>query len=207
MIFVPAPQGATGWLRLMPAGPAPSQAYWAALKELGARLQLTDLSGRGFMALLDLQARIADELTPDYLLIDARTGVTELGGLATAVLADTVVCMFAPNNESLEGTLAVVAALKAAPRLGGQKPIRIVPVQSRWVRIPRQHKRFALGIARLSELTGETHFVSLPHDDIFGASEGLVGGEGTESGVSPLYKAHIELFLSLFPEIAPALGI
>jgi len=32
------------------------------------------------MAVLDLQARIADELKPDYLLIDARTGVTELAG-------------------------------------------------------------------------------------------------------------------------------
>ena len=59
---------------------------------------MTDLSGRGFMAMLDLQARIEDELKPDYLLIDSRTGVTELGGLATTVLADTVVCMLVPNQ-------------------------------------------------------------------------------------------------------------
>ena len=62
MISVPVATGAGGWLRLMQAGSAPSQGYWAALKDLGDRLQLTDLSGRGFMALLDLQARIADEL-------------------------------------------------------------------------------------------------------------------------------------------------
>ena len=47
-----------------------------------------DPSGRGLMALFDLQSRIADELRPEYLLIDARTGVTELGSLATTVLAD-----------------------------------------------------------------------------------------------------------------------
>ena len=45
------------------------------------------------MAVLDLQARIEDEMYPDYLLVDARTGVTELGGLATTILADTVVCV------------------------------------------------------------------------------------------------------------------
>ncbi len=83
------------------------------------------------MAVLDLQARIGDELHPDYLLIDARTGVTELGGLATTILADTVVCLFAPNQESLDGTLKIVEALKAAPRLDRKKPIRIVPVLSR----------------------------------------------------------------------------
>jgi hypothetical protein len=80
MIGVPDLRRPGGWLLLMPAGPAPHQSYWVALKKLGDRLPLTDLSGRGFMALLDLQARIADELKPDYLLIDARTGVTALGG-------------------------------------------------------------------------------------------------------------------------------
>src|SRR5258708_30023801 len=114
----------------MPAGPAPHQKYWAAFKELGERLRLGDPSGQGFMALLDLQERIADQLKPDYLLIDARTGVTELGGLATTVLADTVVCMFVANQESLDGTIKVVDALKVAPRLAKQKPVTIIPILS-----------------------------------------------------------------------------
>jgi MinD-like ATPase involved in chromosome partitioning or flagellar assembly len=38
MIPVPVSGTAGGWLRLMPAGPAPRQSYWAALKELGERL-------------------------------------------------------------------------------------------------------------------------------------------------------------------------
>src|SRR5437588_1625975 len=131
MLSVPVPTDTDGWLLLMPAGPAPQHTYWSEFKELGERLRLDDQSGRGFMALLDLQARIADELQPDYLLIDARTGVTDLGGLATTVLADTVVCLFVANQESIDGTLAVVEALKATPRLANQKPIRVVPVLSR----------------------------------------------------------------------------
>src|ERR1035438_10405652 len=143
---------ARGWLWLMPSGPAPDKTYWAAFKKLGDTIRLGDPSGQGLMALLDLQARIADELKPDYLLIDARTGVTELGGLATSILADTVVCMFVLNQESLDGTLAVVEALKAAPRLSKQDPIRVVPVLSRVEGSPPDDEGFVRGIGRLLEL-------------------------------------------------------
>ncbi len=108
IVSLAVPPGQEGWLTLMPAGPAPKVKYWTALKQLGEKLHLGDSSGQGVMALLDLQGRIADELKPDYLLIDARTGITELGGLATTILADTVVCMFAANQESLDGTVTVV---------------------------------------------------------------------------------------------------
>ena len=204
---VPVPADTGGWLRLMPAGPAPHQEYWAAFKELGDRLRLGDPSGRGFMALLDLQARIAEELKPDYLLIDAHTGVTELGGLATTVLADTVVCLFVANQESLDGTLTVVEALKRTSRLANQKPIRVVPVLSRTTAKPPEDERFASGIKRLVKLgegqKGQSQkdlaLFALPHDDVLGASERLAGGDRKTSTFSPLYKAYLELFQRLFP--------
>jgi hypothetical protein len=206
-ISVAVPTDAGGWLRLMPAGPAPEQTYWAAFKELGGKLRLGDPSGQGFMALFDLQARIADELKPDYLLIDARTGVTELGSLATTILADTVVCMFVANQESLDGTLTVVEALKGTPRLGSQRPIRVVPVLSRTTAKSPEDDRFASGVKRLLEFgegkQGQNQkdraLFALPHDDVLGASERVVGGERKASAFSPLYKAYLELFQSLFP--------
>jgi hypothetical protein len=184
MIDVPVPQGSGGWIRLMPAGPAPHQPYWAALKEFNESLSLGDPSGQGIMALLDLQARIADELKPDYLLIDARTGVTELGSLATTVLADTVVCMFVGNRESLDGTVEVIQALRRAPRLANQGPIRIVPVLSRATETDRG---LAAGVARSLKL-GDVF--SLPHDDL--ATSEVLGL------FSPLFKAYLELFQRIF---------
>jgi hypothetical protein len=170
MVSLAVPSEAKGWLRLMPAGPAPRQAYWTALKQLGQRLRFDDPSGQGLMALLDLQARIADELKPDYLLIDARTGVTELGGLATTILADTVVCMFVPNQESLDGTLTVVEALRASPRLASQQPIRIVPVLARAVAEPVDDARFAEANKRLAG-PGLPQPPSIPRDERF--AEGI----------------------------------
>lgn len=208
LIDVPVPPESGGWLRLMPAGPAPERAYWSALKELGERLRLDDPSGRGLMAVLDLQARIQDELKPDYLLIDARTGVTEIGALATTILADAVVCMFVANQESLDGTVTVTEALKTAPRLKGQAPVRVVPLLSRLVEEkPPRDERFAGGLRRLLELgvgkagSGkvERELFVLPHDAALGASERVVGGDRKASAFSPLYKAYLELFQTLFP--------
>jgi hypothetical protein len=136
------------------------------------------------MVLLDLQARIADELRPDYLLIDARTGVTELGSLATTILADTVVCMFVGNRESLEGTVEVIQALMRAPRLANQGPIRIVPVLSR---ATVADNGLVDGVAKSLKL-GEAF--TLPHDELAG-SERL-------GGPSPLRVAYEQFFQQLF---------
>lgn len=189
MIAVPVPMQAGGWLRLMPAGPAPHQSYWAANKELGDRLRLGDPSGHDLMALLDLKARIAYELTPDYLLIDARAGVTYLGGLAAGMLADTVVCMSVTSRESFDGVLEVARALKVAPRLSNQQPIRLVPVLSRAATTDHGHR---IAFLHLMEIAGT--IFTLPTEDL-DASE-------TIAESSPLWLAYRELFRRLFPTVA-----
>jgi CobQ/CobB/MinD/ParA nucleotide binding domain len=211
MFEVPVPPVSGGWLRLMPAGPAPEKPYWAALKQLGEQIRFDDPSGQGLMPLLDLHARIRKELKPDYLLIDARTGVTELGGLATTILADTVVCMFVANQESLDGTLMVAEALKAAPRLKGQRPIQVVPVLTRTTAARPAEGPFAEGVKRLLELETrapsktkkkEHDLFELPHDAVHGAADRIVAGERTASAFSLLYKSYLKLFRELFPSSA-----
>lgn len=149
---IPVPWGSQGRLKLMPAGPAPDRAYWTALKQLGEQVRFDDPSGQGLLTLLDLQARIEDELKPDFLLIDVRPGVTELGGLVTTILADTVVCMFAANQESMDGTLTVIEALKAAPRLEGQRPLRIMPLLVRTTSEPLGEGSFGGSVKRILAL-------------------------------------------------------
>jgi hypothetical protein len=214
MLDVPVPPAPGGWLRLMPAGPAPDRRYWTALKQLGEQVRFDDPSGQGLMALLDLHARIQEELKPDYLLIDARTGVTELGGLATTILADTLVCMFVANQESLDGTLTVAEAVRAAPRLKKQPPVRIVSVLARATSKLPTEGPFAAGVGRLLELgegcepavkkekTEKQKPFVLPHDEIHGAADRVIGGERTASSFSRLYKSYLELFRELFPSSA-----
>lgn len=112
-------------IRLLQAGPAPAPEYWRDLAALNRRLDFSDPVGLGFAALLELKARIEDLLRPDFLLIDTRSGVTEIGGIATTLLADAVVCLALPFPASFDGTKAVLEGLAAAPRLAGQRPLRI----------------------------------------------------------------------------------
>lgn len=124
-VEVSLPADVTGSLLLIPAGSAPSHAYWAAMDRLNQLLRDHRRSGGLPEAVLELQARIADELAPDYLLIDLRSGITELGGLATSILADHVVCITTMSSESVAGTRVVADALRNAPRLSSQAPVRI----------------------------------------------------------------------------------
>ena len=66
--------------RLMPAGAAPSGDYWRALTKLAKRGMLSDPNGILIADFLELKFRLEEDLKPDFLLIDARTGITELTG-------------------------------------------------------------------------------------------------------------------------------
>ncbi|MFY9824448.1 MAG: hypothetical protein WAM82_23935 [Thermoanaerobaculia bacterium] len=131
VVSVPLPLGTQGSLHLMPAGSAPTGEYWKALTALLRQDLFTNPEGSGLAAFLELKARIAEELRAEFLLIDSRTGVTELAGVTTTVLADKVVCLMLANRESQMGARAVLRSLRHAPRLAGQSPIEIIPVLSR----------------------------------------------------------------------------
>lgn len=131
MLRVPVPPAATGRLWMMPAGSAPSGPYWKALTSLLRQDLLIAPDGRVLPAVLDLKARIEDEYRPDLLLIDARTGITELGGIATSVLADKVVCLFLNNRENLTGARAVMRSLGKASRLASDEPVEVFAALSR----------------------------------------------------------------------------
>jgi hypothetical protein len=176
-----------------------ARAYWTALKELGEQVRFEDPSGQGLLPLLDLHARIEEELKPDYLLIDTRAGVTELGSLAITLLSDTVVCMFAANRESLDGTLVVAEAVRMAPRLKGQRRVRIAPVLARTASALPTEGSFAEGVERLLKLAEESDsggekkprklFV-LPHDEKYDAADRITGSDTA--------GACLDLFQELF---------
>ena len=56
---------------------------------------------QGVQIFLELKSRISDELKPDFLLVDSRTGITEMGGVATTLLPDKVICLVLPTLENI----------------------------------------------------------------------------------------------------------
>ena len=196
------PSGTQGSLFLIPAGSAPSHAYWAALERLKNAVRSPGRNGGLLEAVLELQARIADEFDPDFLLIDSRTGITELGGLATSPLADRVVCLTTTAPESVEGTRVVAEALRAAPRFASQKPLKVEFLITR-VESGSTHSS---GVSRVIQELGGSVGV-LPHDSDIAAEERVWSGSRSmqvlhlddEDGSQDLFSATLGWIAESFP--------
>jgi tetratricopeptide (TPR) repeat protein/cellulose biosynthesis protein BcsQ len=70
----------------------------------------------------------------DFVLIDSRTGVTEMGGVCTQHLADVVILMFAPNDANLEGANRIAKLLvseKVKELRGSSRPLAVFPIPTR----------------------------------------------------------------------------
>jgi MinD-like ATPase involved in chromosome partitioning or flagellar assembly len=50
----------------------------------------------------------------DYILVDSRTGVTDIGGICTIYLPDIIVALFTANKQSLNGVIDVVRRAREA---------------------------------------------------------------------------------------------
>jgi tetratricopeptide (TPR) repeat protein len=73
----------------------------------------------GYMMFEDLKEQWRESFDPDYVLIDSRTGHTDVGGICTRHLPDSVVLLFLPNEQNLRGLEGVVRDVRdeaKAPR-------------------------------------------------------------------------------------------
>lgn len=69
----------------------------------------------------------------DIILIDSRTGVTEMGGVCTYHLADTVIMLCASNEQNLEGTIDMAAKFKHPDVLNLRqgRPLEVLVIPAR----------------------------------------------------------------------------
>lgn len=67
----------------------------------------------GFLLLEDLKRQWAEQIAPDYVLIDSRTGHSDVEGICTRQLPDAVCLLFFPNEQNLQGLKRIVSNIKA----------------------------------------------------------------------------------------------
>ncbi|KJV06680.1 hypothetical protein VZ94_09765 [Methylocucumis oryzae] len=87
----------------------------------------------GYKILENLRGHIIAEYEPDYVFIDARTGLSEVGGIATHQLADIVVLVFNLNEQNLVGAKRVFDSICSHAPLKPElilvaSPIPVMPV-------------------------------------------------------------------------------
>ena len=101
---------AGGSLWIMPAG-AHHDGYANTLSRIdwGELYEKHD----GYFLFEDLKEQWKASLGPDYVLIDSRTGHTDVGGICTRQLPDSVVILFFPNAQNLRGLTKVVRDIRS----------------------------------------------------------------------------------------------
>jgi hypothetical protein len=118
-------------IQLIPAGKVPSNDYWTKLSRMNWHELFYSRDAKGVQVFLELKNRVLDELQPDFLLVDSRTGITEMGGVATTLFADKVICLVSLTRENLEGSRAVLRSLNRSRREFGEPNLEIMVALSR----------------------------------------------------------------------------
>ncbi|WP_426092567.1 KGGVGR-motif variant AAA ATPase [Flavobacterium sp. DSR3-2] len=100
-----------GSIKLIPAGDIYSDEYWKNLSSINWKDLFYSEENNGVNLLLHLKELIKQDLNPDFILIDSRTGITDISGIAMTLLADSVVTLAANNDENISGTARIIKSL------------------------------------------------------------------------------------------------
>ena len=108
----------------------------------------------GFLLLEDLKAQWKKELQPDYILIDSRTGHSDVVGICTRQLPNAVVLMMFPNAQNLLGLRKVVADIRSHDELPKNKKTKLHFVVSNVPDLDDENQILANTLEQFSEQLG-----------------------------------------------------
>ena len=112
----------SGGLWIMPSG-AHLDGYASTFAKIdwGALYERHD----GYLLFEDLKEQWKAYVKPDYVLVDSRTGHTDVGGICTRQLPDAVAILFFPNTQNLRGLTKVVRDIRSERREPGNQEISL----------------------------------------------------------------------------------
>jgi MinD-like ATPase involved in chromosome partitioning or flagellar assembly len=205
-------------IQLIPAGRGPSKEYWSKLSRINWHELFYSKGAKGVQVFLDLKNRIADELKPDFLLVDSRTGITEMGGVATTLLADKVITLVLPSRENLEGARAVLRSLRRSRRESGADDLEIIVALSRLPQMKESEgeqdrtERIRTTLNEEADDLKDTLSCSevfvLHSEEALEIRESLRVGSGVSPDDSILLRDYLRLFANVVPRelIEPKVG-
>ena len=106
----PFDKSGEGEIWLMPSGDKGSSSYNRQREQLNWEKMYSDGIGEPFVN--HWKGAIEDYCNPDFVFIDSRTGLTDVGGICTLHFPDLVVLLFSLNEQNLNGTHAVMETIR-----------------------------------------------------------------------------------------------
>ena len=111
-----------GGLWIMPAG-ASRTTYGEHFRQIDWSLLYEEHNG--YLLFEDLKEQWKEAIDPDYVLIDSRTGHTDVGGICTRQLPDAVAIFFFPNEQNLRGLTKIVQDIRSEGESPRQKEVEL----------------------------------------------------------------------------------
>ncbi|MCX6578792.1 MAG: AAA family ATPase [Candidatus Aminicenantes bacterium] len=204
------PEG-EGNIQLIPAGNVLSSEYWKKLASIDWHSLFYEIGGEGVPFFLEFKEKIRSELQPDILLIDSRTGITEMSGICTALLPDKVVFLITNNRENIEGSRQIMRGIQKAKRFKGQKPIEVffaltrIPNPQNAEENENEQKIIASILSFLNESTANLEDqLNIPEIFVLHSDRDLELSESLrlnqyEFRDKPLTQDYLKLFLKIIP--------
>lgn len=84
----------------------------------------------GYLLFEDMKGQWEQQIQPDYVFIDSRTGYSDTSGICTRHLPDAVVILFFPNDQNLRGISKVVEGIRGEAKTMREKHIELHFVMS-----------------------------------------------------------------------------
>ncbi len=172
-------------VHLLPAGNIENTDYWKRLSSIDW-YNLVYENPDSISFFLDLKQKIKKELNPDFLLIDSRTGISEMSGITISLLADEVIVVSANNKENLMGSKRIIDFLTNPEKSILGTPLKVSFVLSR-IPLPDNPKdkgREQFLIAKikkeLPEITPDNFFILHSDRDMELNEEMRIGFEWSE---------------------------
>jgi len=188
-----------GSLWVMPAG-CGDASYGRRLCEIDWAELYADRDG--YLLFEDLKAQWRDRLSPDYVLIDSRTGHNDVGGICTRQLPNAVVILFFPNEQNLRGLTKVVEDIKSESIGPRQKSIATHFVMSNVPDLDDEDHILAERLHSFEEALGFGNNLQVIHryDSLALLNQAVFTKERPRSRLAKEYVALSESIASLNPE-------
>ncbi|MGO9272772.1 MAG: KGGVGR-motif variant AAA ATPase [Terriglobia bacterium] len=155
---IPGQQRDQFWV--MPAGRQDSE---YAFRLAGINWQELYSNTDGYLLFEDLKAQWQKTVCPDYVLIDSRTGHTDVGGICTRQLPDAVAVLFFPNEQNRIGLEKVVRQIRQEGKPPRRKDIKLHFVISNVPDLDDEEEILAASVKRLKESLGYDELAATIH--------------------------------------------
>jgi MinD-like ATPase involved in chromosome partitioning or flagellar assembly/thioredoxin-like negative regulator of GroEL len=116
-----------GRLWVMPSG-RQDETYARRLSEIDWHSLYADQNG--YLLFEDLKEQWRQILAPEYILVDSRTGHSDVSGICTRQLPHTVVALFFPTDQNLRGLPKIVDDIRAEQNGAAPRTINLLFVMS-----------------------------------------------------------------------------